>query len=425
MEGHIEMINQEKRSTHKSLWLGMVIVALIVIGSSGCGNMESGKETTKTSTTSTNEILKSGDQSERDIADYNAVPQHKRIDIGWDHFVALKNDGTVWAWGANSLYQLGDGTSESSNKPIQVAGLSNMICVSAGGHRTAALKKDGTVWIWGGRNYNTDPLKKSNLNSKTPVQVAGLSDVADISAGSDHILALKKDGTVWAWGDNHAYQLGNGTNEDSNIPVQVSNLTNVIDITAESKKSFAVKNDGTVWTWGQYAMKKVGGETKDAEIPVQIEGVNNALTLEYKGGHMIVLKKDGTVWAHSFRNGYGDLVVAEPTADSVKINIIKDVKAVAANQKGGLILKNDGRAYEWLTSANTTYGNETEMLLAIDLLALQKRSDVTGIAYGPNNAAVLLKDGTLWVWGNNKYGTLGDGTFKDSVLPVKADINLN
>ncbi len=130
--------------------------------------------------------------------------------------MALKNDGTVWAWGNNDAGQLGDGTTTRARAPARVKDstdpsgyLIGVTALAAGRDHTVALKNDGTVWAWGGNYYGQ--LGDGTISSLTPLQVAGQSGVISIAAGFYHTVALKNDGTVWAWGDNKYGQLGDGT----------------------------------------------------------------------------------------------------------------------------------------------------------------------------------------------------------------------
>jgi hypothetical protein len=122
------------------------------------------------------------------------------IAAGYYHTLALKKDGTVWAWGENAYGELGNGTNTDSNLPVQVSGLSGVTAIAGGEYHSLALKSDGTVWAWGDNSYAALGIKPYLPFSDVPVQVSGLTDVLAIAAGSNHSLALKKDGTVWAWG---------------------------------------------------------------------------------------------------------------------------------------------------------------------------------------------------------------------------------
>ena len=135
--------------------------------------------------------------------------------------------GNPWAWGSNSDGQLGNGTETNSNVPVQSSTATDYIAVAGGSYHSLGLKSDGTLWAWG---YNGDGEfgDGSNAGSLVPVQGAtGLMGVTAIAAGAWHSVALKSDGTVWAWGWNGYGQLGNGSINPSLTPVQVSGLTNV------------------------------------------------------------------------------------------------------------------------------------------------------------------------------------------------------
>jgi hypothetical protein len=142
------------------------------------------------------------------------------ISAGGGHTVALKADGTVWAWGANSDGRLGDGTTIDRSLPVRVSGLTGVVAISAGGSHTVALKSDGSVMSWGA-NYNAQLGDGTTNDQSTAVPVVGLSGVVAISAGEDHTLALRSDASVFAWGPNRFGQLGDGTLADRLAPVVV------------------------------------------------------------------------------------------------------------------------------------------------------------------------------------------------------------
>ncbi len=245
------------------------------------------------------------------------------IAAGENHTFALKNDGTVWAWGDNSVGQLGDGTTTNSSTPVQLSGIADVDIIATGPNHTVVLKSDGTVLAWGDNRFGqlgvetTETCEFALINgdcSTTPVQISGLTDVAAIATGDSHTIVLKADGTVWAWGENTVGQLGNGTTTNSIIAVQVSGLTDVITITA----SIALKNDGTIWAWGENTVGQLGVETTETCInswgttypcsttPVQVSWLANVIAIETGDDHTIALKTDGTVWAWGYNN-YGQL----------------------------------------------------------------------------------------------------------------------
>jgi alpha-tubulin suppressor-like RCC1 family protein len=228
---------------------------------------------------------------------------------------ALKSDGTVWAWGINSNGvdgALGDGTTISHSNPVQAL-VTDVVAIAAGGSHGLAVKSDGTVSAWGrgyagqlGDGAYTDP-------QPTPVKVSGLTNVIAVAGGRLHSLALKNDGTVWAWGDNSLDELGDGTTTGHNTPVQVKgpggagNLKNIVAIAAGDAHNLAVKSDGTVWAWGYNASGQLGdGTTSNRSAPVQVSGLTGVIAVAGGGAHSLALKNDGTVWAWGY-NGVWQL----------------------------------------------------------------------------------------------------------------------
>ena len=292
------------------------------------------------------------------------------IDCGIEHSLALKSDGTVWAWGRNGNGQLGDVTTTNSSSPVQASGLTGVIAIAVGGNHSLALKSDGTVWAWGFNQYGQ--LGDSTTTQRTtPVQVSGLSGVIAIASGGYHSMALKSDGTVWAWGYNsNGYgQLGDGSTTDRTTPVQVSLIGGVVAIAGGGYHSMALKSDGTVWAWGANYYGQLGdGSTTNRTTPVQVSGLTGAVAIAGGGNHSLALKSDGTVyaWGHNNRGQLGD---------------------------------------------GTTTQRYTPVLL----------SDLTGVVRiecGDSHSMALKSDGTVYAWGENGSGQLGDGTTTQRNTPV-------
>ncbi|MCL2140891.1 MAG: RCC1 repeat-containing protein, partial [Dehalococcoidia bacterium] len=200
---------------------------------------------------------------------------------GNEHSLALKNDGTVWAWGGNGSGQLGDGTNIGSSTPVQVV-LYDYVAIAGGIWHSLALRSDGTVWAWGS-SFNGElgdgRVGGYDVWALTPIQVIDpsdntgyLTDVVAIAAGECRSLALKSDGTVWTWGNNLDGQLGIGTTyTDSNIPVEILGLTDIISISTSWDHSLALDIHGNVWAWGVNYYGQLGDGTNNNSLtPIQV-----------------------------------------------------------------------------------------------------------------------------------------------------------
>ena len=203
-----------------------------------------------------------------------------QIEAGNSHTIALKSDGTVWAWGSNSDGQLGDGTYTDRKTPVQVIDLIDVTDIAGGGDHTIALVSGSTVWAWGSNDYG-QLGDGTTTDITTSVQVSGLSSVTAVAAGDNHTIALKPDGRVWACGSNDYGQLGDGTNTNSTTTVQVSSFTvytsstGTPSIAAGGEHTIALKSDGTVWGCGSNDEGQlVNGTNTNRRTPVQVSNFN-------------------------------------------------------------------------------------------------------------------------------------------------------
>jgi alpha-tubulin suppressor-like RCC1 family protein len=223
-----------------------------------------------------------------------------------DHTVALHADGSVWTWGANDYGQLGDGTLTNRYSPIRVPGLSNIITVTAS-HHTLAVDAHGQVWAWG-NNEEGQLGDGTGIQRVSPVRVSGLSNVIGVAVGSLHSAAWKSDGTVWTWGEgNHAGQLGDGTYNNRDIPGQVPGLSNIVRLAARGLRTMALKSDGTLWAWGGNEHGALGdGTTTTRTSPIMVPGLSNIASMAASEWHSLAVAADGTFLAWG-RNHLGQL----------------------------------------------------------------------------------------------------------------------
>lgn len=193
------------------------------------------------------------------------------------HVMALRSDGTAFGWGTNVSGQLGVDSEEAQSTPVELP-FENAVALAGTSTSSFALLDDGTV-----EGIGSDYLGDGRMSVDVldPVAVSDLTDVVAIDGGTSFMVALKADGTVWSWGANSGFEsegmLGDGTTTDRTTPVQVSGLTDIVAVGAGWNHGVAVRRDGTVWAWGTNAHGQLGdGTTTNRLTPVQVQGIEDA-----------------------------------------------------------------------------------------------------------------------------------------------------
>lgn len=269
---------------------------------------------------------------------------------GWPSLALLK-DGTVWAWGANDVAQLGAGVTGFARHdiPLEVQDLGDVTAVAVGGWHNLALRDDGTVWSWG-HNAQGQLGLGTNADQREPAMVPGLTGVKAIAAGYRHSLAVLNDGTVRAWGQNNFGQLGDGTNTNRNTPVVVSELGGIKAVAAargtigaDETYSMALAEDGTVWTWGLNNWSQLGdGTNVSRNKPGKVSDISGVTAIAAGGWHALVLRDDGTVWGWG-ANNFGQVGTGSNTPDRHKLPVAIDglagIKAIAAGGWHSLVAR--------------------------------------------------------------------------------------
>jgi uncharacterized repeat protein (TIGR01451 family) len=328
---------------------------------------------------------------------------------GGSHSLALKDNGTVWAWGTNWKGQLGDGTIEDRPTPVLVPGLFDVAAIAAGRLHSLALKRDGTVWAWGWDFGQLGDGMSADRYQPTPAPVSGLAQVVAIAAADFSNLALKSDGTVWAWGRNDRGVLGDGTTSDRPAPVQVGGLSDVVGAATDGLQSIAVDREGKVWAWGC-----VGPVTTIKDrfqlTPVEVSGLGGAAAVAVGSGYGLAVKRDGTAWEWAGLKSAPMLVSG-----------LSGVMALAGTLRGDyyysnetcdgcdqlLALKSDGTVWTWGEGLIGRLSEATDVnpFAPVQIGGL---AGVTAIAAGETHGLAVKSDGTVWAWGNDRFGQLGD-----------------
>jgi alpha-tubulin suppressor-like RCC1 family protein len=323
--------------------------------------------------------------------------------------VAGGSTSSAYAWGDNTFGQLGNGTTMSAASPTPISTIGAVRKIDAGVTDSLVITDEGKVEDWGDNSYgnlgigtysgpdtcpsNSDPC------SETPVKVRKLQNIKAIAAGNDFNLALLSNGTVMAWGQNTAGQLGDGTSSGpqtcsfaeacSTTPVLVSGLGHVTAIAAGYDHALALLSNGTVVAWGDDRYGQLG--------------TTSTLSL--------------------CSDGYSCSTTPVPVSD------LQNVKSIADN--GGsdfsLALTGAGSVMAWGSNLHGQLGDGTNSgpqscgawgPCSMTPVTVNNLQDVTAIAAGANHSLALLSTQSVEAWGYNDDGQLGDGQFVDSDVPV-------
>ncbi len=371
-----------------------------------------------------------GDTIDRSVPTLMTAPaQFTQVSTGATHTAAVARDGSVWAWGSNGRGQLADGTVSVSNRPVDVQGLTDIVAVSAEMFHVLALGSDGGIWAWGS-NTNGALGNGSRRDSSLPQRIPALPAMSAIAGGEGFSLALEQNGNAWSWGGNSVGQLGNGqTGFIQLTPHKMTTISGVAQLSTKFLHVLAVRQDSSVWAWGDNSYGQLGdGTITDRSTPTRVTGLANAVSAVAAGSfHSLALDRSGDVWAWG-NNSAGELGDGTYTDRHTPVRVVglSNVVAISAGTNVSYAITRDGRLWAWGQNGEGELG--TGSLDSYSPLAhpIEGLVGFQGIAGGDGSAVALRSDGTVWAWGRNFEGQLGDATFAQHDTPaltVNATVN--
>ena len=291
---------------------------------------------------------------------------------GEQQTLATTTDGKLYAWGSNSLGQLGQGDVVSQSSPVQVGALTNWNTVTASTESSYAIKTDGTLWAFGADYNGRLGLNTNGIHCSSPVQVGSLTTWSKVSAGWYDCAAIKTDGTLWVWGRNDAGQLGLNSRLTVSSPTQVGALTNWSEVVSGRVFRLAVKTDNTLWAWGENY---------------------------FSGGQL----------------GLGDVIYR---SSPVQVGALTNWAKPACSREASFCVKTDNTLWSWGNGASgaTGHGDQIDKSSPVQVGSLTNWSQPSGIQYG---AFCRKTDGTLWSWGRDDDGGLGHNNETNLDSPVQ------
>ena len=238
------------------------------------------------------------------FADQPAFGCLHTFSAGQMHTVAVRSDGSLWAWGNNHFGQLGDGTTTDRHAPARIGNEYNWAAVSTSTVGTMAIKIDGSLWGWGADSFGSlgyGRLEDGRFATHhTPVRIGSEYNWAAVSIGNGFTVAIRTDGSLWAWGANFSGSLGDGTTTTRTTPVRIGNDNDWIAASAGHDTTVAVRSDGSLWAWG------AEDRTADSTTPARIGNDSGWVAASAGANHRVAVRSDGSLWTWGW-NLHGEL----------------------------------------------------------------------------------------------------------------------
>lgn len=374
---------------------------------------------------------------------------------------AIGASGKVYSWGYNLNGELGIGTYQNVSKPTEIVNIQNVADISAGANHAILVNKKGEVYVTGNNTYGQLGIEKQKVNQFTKVD--GIQNIVQVEAGDNHNIVKTANDEIYTWGSNIYGQLGLNDRQNKTKPVKLEGKSNIIAISAGKQNSILLENTGNVYTVGANNYGQIGDATTTVKQEyVLVNKIPDGIDVSMGNTFAMAIREDGTVWAWGdYNHGMEETVskmkskvpvmVGKDTSNIDNIEMVlktSEMKNISIGTKEKFNVYYDDTKYAsdytyeslnpqiaTINEVGTIIGVRigTTWVRAIDkatkevLTTMVRVIDNNKVAApqieGGNGFTVALKgNGTIWTWGYNPYGALGDGTYETALVPRQANI---
>jgi alpha-tubulin suppressor-like RCC1 family protein len=327
------------------------------------------------------------------------------------------------SWGLATSGQLGDGTLVTKSSPVSVVGgFTDWTSSAAADTHSLAIRANGTLWSWG-YNLAGQVGDNTSVNKSSPVLVAGnFTDWIDASAGGTHSFGIRSNGTLWAWGVNSSGKLGDNTIVDKSSPVLVAgDFNDWIQASAGRFHSLGLRANGSLWAWGNNGQGRLGDNTTtNKSSPVSVVGGITDWIQVSAGTHSLGVRANGSLWAWGNNDAgrLGDNTVVHRSSPVSVVGGFTDWIQVSAGNQFSLGVRANGSLWAWGNNAFGRLGDNTTASKSSPVSVVGGFTDWIDASAGGTHSFGIRSNGTLWAWGDNAYGRLGDNTVVNKSSPV-------
>lgn len=355
---------------------------------------------------------------------------YKLVSCGDQYVGAIQQDGSLFMWGTNTSGQLGNGnTINLFTSSTQVVGnnwewLSTSKCLDnnlqQGSSHTLAIQTDGSLWAWGNNSFGQ--LGTGNTqNSSVPVQIGTDTNWVKVVAGALHSLALKSDGTLWAWGNNAYGQLGIGNFTNANAPVQVGTSNNWSDLSTYESHNLATRSDGTLWAWGKNNFYQLGlGNNQNRSTPGQVGSGNQWHTPSAGYQYSFAMQQDSSLWAWGNNNAgqLGNGATGTFNPNPIAIGTSAKWIQISSGREHSIALQANRTLWAWGMNFFGQLGQGNNTFQITSPVQITNDSNYTFINNGHYYSMAIREDTVLLGWGQNFSNVLFTNDNSDKNLPT-------